>query len=56
LHTNENNTASVWKNNFIAMAKSLLPDKVRELIDSCKGLIADQLKPYIISAIGGAFA
>ena len=52
--TNDNNTDSIWKNNFFIMAKTLLPSKIDELISGYKNMIIEQIRPYIIESIGGA--
>ena len=53
LSTNENNKSYVWKENFYIMAKTLLADKIHELMSSCKSFIIDQIKPEIISMLSG---
>ena len=56
LNTNENNKLYVWKENFYKMARTLLPDKLRELISFCKEDIIEQIKPALISALAGGMA
>ena len=57
LSTNENNESYIWRENFYIMARTLLVDKIHELIDSCESFIVDQIKPEIISMLsGGVFA
>ena len=56
IDTNDNNTDSVWKNNFYTMARTLIVSKVTELISVYKDLIADQIKPYFYEMLGGEFA
>lgn len=53
LHTNENNTDSIWKSNFFTMAFSILPSKLRELAYIYKDLFFQQLIPYAESILGG---
>lgn len=48
--------ASLWKENFMKMAESLLPGLVQDIIASSKAMIADAIKPQIVAALGGAFA
>lgn len=56
LNTNKNNDTSVWINNFYTMARTILPDKIRESIELFKGEIISQLMPELIAGIGGALA
>ena len=54
--TNENNASSTWLNNFYIMAKSLLYDKVEELISVYRDNISNQLGSYMYDVLGGALS
>ena len=56
LKTNDNNKLHVWKENFYIMAKTILPQKLRELISFCKADIIEQIKPMLIQALAGGMA
>lgn len=56
LNTNDNNALHVWKENFYIMVKTILPQKIRELISFCKEEIIEQIKPIIISELAGGMA
>ena len=44
LSTNDNNKHHVWKENFYMMAKTILPQKITEVVSSFKSDIIDQIK------------
>lgn len=48
--------SSVWKENFIMMAETILPSEVQEILASNKSSIAEAVKPQILSMLGGALA
>lgn len=53
INTNDNNTSSVWKNNFLKMANTLLYSKIKELIAFYMDQIKDQFIPFIASIVEG---
>lgn len=56
LSTNDNNKLHVWKDNFYMMAKTILPQKISEVVSSFKSDIIDQIKPLLLSALAGGMA
>ena len=56
LSTNDNNKLHVWKENFYMMAKTILPQKITEVVSSFKSDIIDQIKPLLLSALAGGMA
>ena len=56
LSTNDNNKLHVWKENFYLMAKTILPQKITEVVSSLKSNIIDQIKPLLLSALAGGMA
>lgn len=56
LSTNDNNKLHVWKENFYMMAKTILPQKISEVVSSFKSDIIDQIKPLLLSALAGGMA
>ena len=56
LNTNDNNKTHVWKENFYIMAKTLLPQKIREIVSFYKDEIIEQIKPILIGRLAGGYA
>lgn len=56
LSTNDNNKLHVWKENFYMMAKTILPQKISEVVSSFRSDIIDQIKPLLLSALAGGMA
>lgn len=52
----ENEPDTLVIDNTKKIIQTLLPGKVRELIDEFKDLITEKVKPFIYSALGGALS